>query len=79
MHRQSDVNQAFWESILRNSKGYQYLHTSDFISSLVGRGIHFSYSEANRWIVRYQESFTDRTPEHTENRLWILKNMGIVR
>jgi hypothetical protein len=34
MLRQSDINQAFRESILRNSKGYQYLHTRDFVSSL---------------------------------------------
>jgi hypothetical protein len=27
MLRQSDINQAFREAILRNSKGYQYLHT----------------------------------------------------
>ncbi|WLP18280.1 hypothetical protein Q8725_08610 [Klebsiella michiganensis] len=78
MLRQSDINNAFRESILRNSKGYQYLHTSDFVSSLVCRGIHFSYSEANRWIERYQSCFADKTPEHTENRLWILRNMGRV-
>ena len=34
MLRQSDINQAFRESILRNSKGYQYLHTRDFVSSI---------------------------------------------
>ena len=31
MHRQSDINQAFRESVLRNSKGFQYLHTKDFV------------------------------------------------
>lgn len=54
MLRQRDINQAFRESVLRNSKGYQYLHTRDFVSSLQQRGIHFSHSEANRWIERYQ-------------------------
>ncbi|MBE0092280.1 hypothetical protein FOT81_13865 [Raoultella planticola] len=78
MLRQSDINQAFRESILRNSKGYQYLHTVDFVSSMQQRGIHFSYSEANRWIERYQSCFADKTPEHTGNRLWILRNMGRV-
>lgn len=33
MHRQSDINQAFRESVLRNSKGYQYVHTKDFCVS----------------------------------------------
>ncbi|HHT0191707.1 TPA: hypothetical protein ACTW3J_002969 [Raoultella planticola] len=78
MLRQSDINQAFRESILRNAKGFQYLYTGDFVSSLVCRGIHFSYSEANRWIERYQSCFADKTPDHSENRLWILRNMGRV-
>ncbi|AFN31191.1 hypothetical protein A225_1438 [Klebsiella michiganensis E718] len=42
------------------------------------RGIHFSESEANRWIERYQSCFADKTPDHSENRLWILRNMGRV-
>lgn len=78
MLRQSDINNAFRESILRNSKGYQYLHTRYFVSSLQRRGIHFSESEANRWIERYQNCFADKTPDHSENRLWILRNMGMV-
>lgn len=60
MLRQSDINNAFRGSILRNSKGYQYIYTGDFVSSLVGRGIHLSYSEANRWIERYQSCFADK-------------------
>ncbi|WP_155004082.1 hypothetical protein [Klebsiella grimontii] len=78
MLRQSDINNAFRESILRNSKGYQYLHTRDFVSSLQRRGIHFSESEANRWIERYQNCFADKTPDHSENRLWMMANMGRV-
>ncbi|HED2641049.1 TPA: hypothetical protein R4Z28_000465 [Klebsiella michiganensis] len=75
---QHKIREAFCASISRNPKGYQYLHTRDFVSSLVCRGIHLSYSEANRWIERYQSCFADKTPEHTENRLWILRNMGRV-
>ncbi|MEQ0294726.1 hypothetical protein [Klebsiella sp. CN_Kp113] len=78
MLRQSDINQTFHESVLRNSKGYQYLRTRDLVSSLMQRGIHFSESEANRWIERYQSCFADKTREYTENRLWILRNMGRV-
>ncbi|HIE8863428.1 TPA: hypothetical protein ACXP3A_003519 [Klebsiella quasipneumoniae subsp. similipneumoniae] len=78
MLRQTDINQAFRESVLRNSKGYQYLHTRDFVSSLQQRGILFSESEANRWIERYQSCFADKTPDHSENRLWMMANMGRV-
>ncbi|MFW3942324.1 hypothetical protein ACKLJX_25100 [Klebsiella pneumoniae] len=78
MHRQSDINQAFRESVLRNSKGYQYLHTRDFVTALRRRGIHFSEVEANAWIVREQSYFIDKTAEHSENRLWMMANMGRV-
>lgn len=78
MLRQSDINQAFRESILRNSKGYQYLHTKDFVSALRRRGLHFTDSEANAWISREQTYFVDKTTDHRENRLWMLANMGRV-
>ncbi|AYW22244.1 hypothetical protein DTA24_08085 [Klebsiella sp. P1CD1] len=78
MHRQSDINQAFRESVLRNSKGYQYVNTRDFVSALRRRGLHFTDSEANAWISREQSYFVDKTPDHSENRLWMLANMGRV-
>ncbi|WP_447332584.1 hypothetical protein [Klebsiella pneumoniae] len=78
MLRQSDIAEAFRESVLRNSKGYQYLHTRDFVSALRRRGIHFSEVEANSWIAREQTYFIDKTAEHSENRLWMLTNMGRV-
>ncbi|EPG7935298.1 TPA: hypothetical protein ACIGP4_004607 [Klebsiella pneumoniae] len=78
MHRASDINQAFRESVLRNAKGYQYLYTRDFVTALRRRGIHFSEVEANAWIVREQSYFIDKTAEHSENRLWMMANMGRV-
>ncbi|EPK7573376.1 MULTISPECIES: hypothetical protein [Klebsiella] len=78
MFKRSDITQAYRELMSVNTKGERYLHTRDFVSSLVCRGIHLSYSEANRWIERYQSCFADKTPNHTENRLWILRNMGRV-
>ncbi|EIX9339848.1 TPA: hypothetical protein MM109_000902 [Klebsiella pneumoniae] len=78
MHRASDINQAFRESVLRNSKGFQYLHTKDFVSALRRRGVHFTDSEANAWISREQTYFVDKTTDHSENRLWMLANMGRV-
>ncbi|HCP0852313.1 TPA: hypothetical protein OCP98_002826 [Escherichia coli] len=78
MLRQSDNAAAFRESVLRNPKGYQYLHTKDFVSALRRRGIHFSEVEANAWIAREQSYFIDKTAEHSENRLWMLANMGRV-
>ncbi len=47
MLRQSYIAEAFRESVLRNSKGYQYLHTKDFVSALRRRGILLSEVEAN--------------------------------
>ena len=78
MHRQSDINQAFREAVLRNSKGYQYVNTRDFVSALRRRGLHFTDSEANAWISREQTYFVDKTPDHSENRLWMMANMGRV-
>ncbi|HDT3439427.1 TPA: hypothetical protein QHP17_000266 [Klebsiella pneumoniae subsp. pneumoniae] len=78
MHRASDINQAFRESVLRNSKDFQYLHTKDFVSALRRRGVHFTDSEANAWISREQTYFVDKTTDHSENRLWMLANMGRV-
>ena len=75
MHRHSDINQAFRESVLRSSKGFQYLHTRDFVTALRRRGIHFSEVEANAWIAREQSYFVDKTAEHSENRLWIMAEM----
>lgn len=78
MLRQSDIAAAFLESILRSSKGFQYLNTSDFVTALRRRGIHFTEVEANSWIAREQTYFVDKTVEHSENRLWMLANMGRV-
>ena len=78
MHRESDIKQAFRESVLRSSKGFQYLHTRDFVTALRRRGIHLSEVEANSWIAREQTYFVDKTAEHSENRLWMLANMGRV-
>ncbi|EMC8227877.1 TPA: hypothetical protein ACN7X0_001683 [Klebsiella pneumoniae] len=78
MLRQSDINQAFRESVLRNSKGHQYVNTRDFVSALRRRGLHFTDSEANAWISREQTYFVDKTTDHSENRLWMMANMGRV-
>ncbi|ENW7732232.1 hypothetical protein ACF1VI_001219 [Klebsiella pneumoniae] len=78
MLRQSDIAAAFRESVLLNSKGYQFLHTKDFVSALCRHGIHLSEVEANSWIAREQTYFVDKTPDHSENRLWMMANMGRV-
>ncbi|HHP5676084.1 hypothetical protein [Klebsiella pneumoniae] len=78
MLRQSDIAVAIRESVLRNSKGYQYLYTKDFVSALRRHGLHFTDSEANAWISREQTYFVDKTTDHSENRLWMMANMGRV-
>lgn len=76
MLRQSDIAAAFRKSILRSSKGFQYLHTRDFVTALRRLGLHFTDSEANAWISREQSYFVDKTIDHSENRLWMMANMG---
>ncbi|AUV23277.1 hypothetical protein ACFH56_004751 [Escherichia coli] len=78
MTRNNTIVEAFRASISINPKGYQYLYTDSFISELQRRGIHFSEEEANNWISREQTYFVDKTPDHSENRLWMLANMGRV-
>jgi len=78
MPKKSDINLSFIDSIRDNPKGYRYLHTQDFIRTLGERNWHFSLKEANEWIERYQPDFCDKTPDFSENRYWILRNMGRV-
>ncbi|HGF9699559.1 TPA: hypothetical protein ACR599_002033 [Klebsiella variicola] len=78
MFRRNTIAEAFRASISINPKGYQYLYTDSFISELRLMGIHFSEKEANNWISREQTYFVDKTPDHSENRLWMMANMGRV-
>ena len=78
MPRESDINPAFVKAIQVNPKGYQWLRTEDFIRELAKVHHHFSQDDANKWIERYQSYFVDKTPDHSENRLWMLRNMGRV-
>ena len=78
MPRQSDINPAFVKAIQVNPKGYQWLRTENFIRELAKVHHHFSRADANEWIERYQPNFADKTTDLSENRLWILRNMGRV-
>ncbi|WP_313140283.1 hypothetical protein [Leclercia sp.] len=78
MPRKSDIHSAFVAAIQLNPKGYQCLRTDDFIRELAKVHWHFSQADANEWIERYQEFFVDKTPDNSENRLWMLRNMGRV-
>ncbi|HCT2143199.1 Uncharacterised protein [Raoultella planticola] len=75
---QHKIREAFAASIAINPKGYRYLRTKDFVCVLQSRGIHFSGREANQWIERNQTYFVDKTTDESENRLWMLRNMGRV-
>ncbi|HDV9413783.1 TPA: hypothetical protein RKV49_003281 [Raoultella ornithinolytica] len=78
MLRYSTIRDAFADSISVNPKGYRYLHTRDFVCALQSRGIHFSGKEANQWIERNQTYFVDKSTNESENRLWMMRNMGRV-
>jgi len=78
MPRQSEINSAFHAAIQLNPKGYRCLRSSDFIRELAKIHWHFTLADANQWIERYQTGFVDKTPDDSENRYWMLRNMGHV-
>ncbi|WP_320726016.1 hypothetical protein [Enterobacter ludwigii] len=78
MARTADIKTAFTESIQLNPKGYRYLTTDSFIEKLREFNWHFSQADANSWIERYQPDFADKTTDSSNNRYWILRNMGRV-
>ncbi|MEH0065534.1 hypothetical protein V6231_03485 [Escherichia coli] len=78
MPRRNDIHAAFVAAIQLNPKGYQCLKTSDFIRELAKANWHFTLADANKWIEQYQGFFVDKTPDDSENRYWILRNMGRV-
>ncbi|ENF7816526.1 hypothetical protein ABR157_002298 [Enterobacter soli] len=78
MPRKYEIQAAFVEAIQQNQKGYICIRTSDFIASLRKKNWHFSTADANQWIERYQPDFADKTTDDSENRYWILRNMGRV-
>lgn len=78
MARTADIKTAFTESIQLNPKGYRYLTTDSFIEKLREFNWHFTQADANSWIERYQPDFADKTTDSSNNRYWILRNMGRV-
>ncbi|HFT7524737.1 hypothetical protein ACVGWB_15560 [Enterobacter mori] len=78
MPRKSDIHSAFVAAIQLNPKGYQCLRTDDFIRELRARNWHFTPDDANAWIERNQPGFADKTTDGSDNRYWILRNMGRV-
>ncbi|WP_249417844.1 hypothetical protein [Enterobacter sp. RHBSTW-00593] len=78
MPRTADIQTAFIAAIQLNPKGYRYLNTDEFIAKLREKNWHFSHEDANSWIERYQPDFADKTTDGSNNRYWILRNMGRV-
>ena len=78
MPRISDIQAAFVAAIELNPKGYRYLRTDSFIEKLRGLNWHFNRADANAWIERNQPGFADKTTDGSDNRYWILRNMGRV-
>ncbi len=76
MPRTADIHTAFVAATQLNPKGYRYLRTDTFISKLRELNWHFTQEDANSWIERYQPDFADKTADNSDNRYWILRNMG---
>lgn len=79
MARISDIKAAFVAAVQLNPKGYRYLKTSDFVHQLAAVNWHFTSADANAWIEREQPEFVDKTTTETDDRYWILRNMGRIR
>ncbi|WP_449543610.1 hypothetical protein [Enterobacter ludwigii] len=78
MARTADIRAAFIAAIELNPKGYRCLRTDSFIQKLRGVNWHFTRADANSWIERNQPGFADKTTDGSDNRYWILRNMGRV-
>lgn len=76
MPKLDDINAAFRDAVRLDAKGHKMLRTEDFIRELREVNWHFNEKDANDWIARYQPFFVDKTPDFSENRLWMLRNMG---
>lgn len=76
MPRVTDINAAFRAAVRLDAKGQKVLRTDDFIRELQAANWHFSEKDANDWIERNQSYFVDKTPDESDNRLWMLRNMG---
>jgi hypothetical protein len=59
-------------------KGLSLSQHDSFITKLREKNWHFSQVDANQWIERNQPDFADKTTDGSENRYWILRNMGRV-
>lgn len=78
MPRIYEINAAFREAVRLDAKGQKVLKTQDFIRELRHNNWHFSEKDANDWIEQNQKDFVDKTPDSSDNRLWMLRNMGRV-
>ncbi|EMW2231040.1 hypothetical protein M8R60_09220 [Enterobacter hormaechei] len=78
MPRTADIQTAFNEALQLNPKGNRYLSTDSFMTKIREMNLHFSRDEANAWIEHHQPDFANKTIEGSDNRYWILRNMGKV-
>lgn len=79
MPRTADIHAAFVAALELNPKGYRYLSTDAFVEKLREFNWHYTREEANARIERYQKDFADKTTDGSDNRYWILRNMGRVQ
>lgn len=79
MARVYEIKSAFTRAVQRSQKGYICVKTSDFVSQLAAVNWHFTRADANAWSEQHQQDFVDKTPTHSDDRYWILRNMGRIR
>lgn len=79
MARESDIRGAFVAAIKKDSKCRQIVITAAFQKQLDDVNHVWTLQECKRWIRYYQNFFFELVTEHSENKIWALRNMGYVR
>lgn len=76
MARYSDIGVAFSRAVKQEPNGRQVVASVDFVRELETLNHHWSLSQANAWIERYQTYFRDYTPHEGEDRCYFMIGMG---
>lgn len=67
-----DKHTSYSAAIRLNPKSYHYMSTV----KLQEFNWHFSRDDVNSWIERYHPGFADKITDGSDNRYWIMRNMG---
>lgn len=76
MAKYSDIGTAFRAAVRREPSGRLVVTSVDFVRELGELHHHWSLSQANAWIDRYQTYFRDYTSHEGDDRCYFMIGMG---